>query len=38
MQSEYGVSKILALGFLAHSMRFPCLCADPAVHVITIFS
>ena len=37
MQSELGILKILALGFLAHSIRFPCLCADLAVHVIAIF-
>ena len=38
MQSEHVVLKILALGFLAHSVRFPCLCADFAVHAIAIFS
>ena len=37
MQSELGILKILALGFLAHSIRFPCLRADLAVHVIAIF-
>ena len=37
MQSELGILKILALGFLAHSIRFPCLCADLAVLVIAIF-
>ena len=37
MQSEHGVLNILVLGFLAHSVRFPCLCADSAVHVIAIF-
>ena len=37
MQNEHIVLKILALGFLAHSVRFPCLCADFAVHAIAIF-
>ena len=39
MQSEHVVLKILALGFLAHSVtgRFPCLCADLAVHAGAIF-
>ena len=37
MQSEHVVLKILALGFLAHSVRFPCLCADLAVHAVAIF-
>ena len=32
-----GVLKISALGFLAHSFRFPSLCANSAVHVIAIF-
>lgn len=35
IQSEHGVLKILAPGFLAHSVRF--LHADWAVHVIAIF-
>ena len=33
MLSEHGVLKILALGFLAHSVRFPSLHADSTVHV-----
>ena len=37
MQSEHVVLKILGLGFLAYSVRFPCLRADLAVHVIAIF-
>ena len=35
--SAGGVLKISALGFLAHSFRFPSLCANSAVHVIAIF-
>ena len=37
MQSEHVVLKILALDFLAHSVRFPRLCADLAVHAVAIF-
>ena len=37
MQSEHVVLKILGLGFLAYSVRFRCLRADLAVHVIAIF-